>query len=59
MGGFGQSVWLQMAEEAISGLRSQGRRSVLALLGVMIGSASIVALNELCPYRQNRGSGPF
>ena len=44
MGGFGQSVWLQMAGEAISGLRSQGRRSVLALLGVMIGSASIVAL---------------
>lgn len=33
-----------LAHEAVAGLRAQGRRSVLALLGVMIGSASVVAL---------------
>lgn len=37
-------VWIELTREAVSGLRSQGRRSLLALLGVMIGSASIVAL---------------
>lgn len=44
MARFGGSVWLEMAGEAVASLRSQGRRSMLALLGVMIGSASIVAL---------------
>ena len=37
-------VWIELSREAVASLRSQGRRSLLALLGVMIGSASIVAL---------------
>lgn len=37
-------VWLELAREAVASLRAQGRRSALALLGIMIGSASIVAL---------------
>lgn len=37
-------IWLELAREAVSGLKMQGRRSFLALLGVMIGSASIVAM---------------
>lgn len=44
MNRFGGSVWIELAREAVAGLRAQGRRSVLALLGVMIGSASVVAL---------------
>lgn len=44
MGRFGGSVWVELTREAVASLRAQGRRSVLALLGVMIGSASIVAL---------------
>ncbi|WP_292054904.1 MULTISPECIES: ABC transporter permease [unclassified Brevundimonas] len=44
MGFSAGGVWTELAREAVASLRSQGRRSLLALLGVMIGSASIVAL---------------
>ncbi|WP_461342874.1 ABC transporter permease [Brevundimonas sp. GN22] len=44
MARIGGGVWIELTREAISSLRAQGRRSLLALLGVMIGSASIVAL---------------
>lgn len=44
MARFGGSVWVELALEALASLRAQGRRSALALLGVMIGSASVVAL---------------
>ena len=39
-----RGVWRELALEAFVSLKLQGRRSLLALLGVMIGSASIVAL---------------
>ena len=38
--------------EALSNLRGQGRRSVLALLGVVIGSAAIVALMNIAHIAQ-------
>ncbi|GAA0312267.1 ABC transporter permease [Sphingomonas oligophenolica] len=34
----------EIAGEAFANLRAQGRRSILALLGIMIGTASIVAM---------------
>ncbi|MDB6141397.1 MAG: transporter permease [Pseudomonas sp.] len=36
--------WMQMFAEAIDSLRLLGRRSLLALLGIVVGSASIIAL---------------
>jgi len=36
--------WIELAVEAMVNLRAQGRRSLMALIGVMIGAASIVAL---------------
>lgn len=36
--------WLQMFAESVDSLRLLGRRSVLALLGIVVGSASIIAL---------------
>lgn len=36
--------WIELAVEAMVNLRAQGRRSFMALIGVMIGAASIVAL---------------
>lgn len=44
MGPVRGTVWAELAREALQSLRAQGRRSLLALLGVMIGSAAIVAL---------------
>lgn len=41
---FGGSVWLELCREAFASLKLQRRRSLLALLGVMIGSASVVAM---------------
>lgn len=40
----GGRIRAELARDAVANLRAQGRRSMLALLGVMIGSASIVAL---------------
>ena len=42
----------ELALEAISNLKGQGRRSALALLGVVIGSASIVALMNIAYMAQ-------
>ncbi|WP_297831690.1 ABC transporter permease [Pseudomonas sp.] len=36
--------WLQMFVESAESLRALGRRSLLALLGIVVGSASIIAL---------------
>lgn len=36
--------WSQRVAESVDSLRLQGRRSVLALLGIVVGSASIIAL---------------
>lgn len=41
-----------LAAEAVANLKGQGRRSVLALLGVVIGSASIVALMNIAYMAQ-------
>ena len=40
----GGNIWWTLTAEALANIRLQGRRSFLALLGVMIGSASIVAM---------------
>lgn len=49
----GKSVALpELVLEALSNLRGQGRRSVLALLGVVIGSAAIVALMNIAHIAQ-------
>ncbi|WP_296173429.1 ABC transporter permease [uncultured Brevundimonas sp.] len=49
----GRGVGLaELALEALANLRGQGRRSVLALLGVVIGSASIVALMNIAHIAQ-------
>ena len=42
----------ELALEAFANLRGQGRRSVLALLGVVIGSAAIVALMNVAHIAQ-------
>lgn len=42
----------ELALEALANLRGQGRRSILALLGVVIGSASIVALMNMAHIAQ-------
>lgn len=42
----------ELVLEALSNLRGQGRRSVLALLGVVIGSAAIVALMNIAHIAQ-------
>ncbi len=42
----------ELALEALANLRGQGRRSVLALLGVVIGSAAIVALMNIAHIAQ-------
>ena len=42
----------ELAREAFSNLRGQGRRSLLALLGVVIGSAAIVALMNIAYIAQ-------
>lgn len=42
----------ELAVEAFSNLKGQGRRSALALLGVVIGSASIVALMNIAYIAQ-------
>lgn len=36
--------WSEAFREAAGNLRAQGRRSILALLGIMIGTASIIAM---------------
>jgi putative ABC transport system permease protein len=43
---------VELAREALTNLRGQGRRSVLALLGVLIGSAAIVALMNIAHIAQ-------
>lgn len=49
----GRGVGLgELALEALANLRGQGRRSVLALLGVVIGSAAIVALMNIAHIAQ-------
>lgn len=49
----GRGVGLgELALEALANLRGQGRRSVLALLGVVIGSAAIVALLNIAHIAQ-------
>lgn len=49
----GEGVRLpELALEAFANLRGQGRRSVLALLGVVIGSAAIVALMNVAHIAQ-------
>jgi len=42
----------ELSLEAVANLRGQGRRSVLALLGVVIGSAAIVALMNVAHIAQ-------
>jgi putative ABC transport system permease protein len=42
----------ELAREAVSNLKGQGRRSVLALLGVVIGAAAIVALLNIAHIAQ-------
>lgn len=51
MNGKGVSL-SELACEALSNLRGQGRRSALALLGVVIGSAAIVALMNIAYIAQ-------
>lgn len=51
MNGKGVSL-SELAHEALSNLRGQGRRSALALLGVVIGSAAIVALMNIAYIAQ-------
>lgn len=49
----GKGVGLaELSLEALANLRGQGRRSVLALLGVVIGSAAIVALMNIAYIAQ-------
>lgn len=51
----GEGAGASLAElslEAVANLRGQGRRSVLALLGVVIGSAAIVALMNVAHIAQ-------
>uniref|UniRef100_B0SXK7 ABC3 transporter permease protein domain-containing protein n=1 Tax=Caulobacter sp. (strain K31) TaxID=366602 RepID=B0SXK7_CAUSK len=38
------TAWAEAFAEALASLRAQGQRSALALLGILIGSASIVAM---------------
>lgn len=59
MRGQGGNIWLELGREAVGKLRSQGRRSFLALLGVMIGSASIVALMSFAHIARNEVMGRF
>ncbi|MND97984.1 Macrolide export ATP-binding/permease protein MacB [compost metagenome] len=49
----------ELVLEAFSNLRGQGRRSVLALLGVVIGSAAIVALMNIAHIAQNEALKGF
>lgn len=49
----------ELALEALSNLRGQGRRSVLALLGVVIGSAAIVALMNVAHIAQDAALDNF
>ena len=51
-GAGGGASWRELCAEAAFNLRGQGRRSVLALLGVMIGSAAIIALLNLTHIAQ-------
>ncbi len=51
MRGRGASL-AELSLEAVANLRGQGRRSVLALLGVVIGSAAIVALMNVAHIAQ-------
>jgi len=40
----GQVPWTETLKEAFGNLRAQGQRSILALLGILIGTASIIAM---------------
>lgn len=48
----GRADLTKLALEAVANLRGQGRRSVLALLGIVIGSAAIVALMNIAYIAQ-------
>jgi len=56
----GRGVGLgELSREALTNLRSQGRRSILALLGVLIGSAAIVALMNIAHIAQTEALKSF
>lgn len=56
----GEGVRLpELALEAFANLHGQGRRSILALLGVVIGSAAIVALMNIAQLAQSAALDNF
>lgn len=57
-----RDVGVSLAElilEALANLRGQGRRSVLALLGIVIGASAIVALMNIAHIAQNEAMKSF
>ena len=49
----------ELAREALANLRGQGRRSLLALLGIVIGSSAIVALMNIAHIAQSEAMKSF
>lgn len=58
MSGRGVSL-AELAREALANLRGQGRRSLLALLGIVIGSSAIVALMNIAHIAQGEAMKSF